>query len=356
MRKPILSADRLATVSLRLVYALNLAFLAAFLLVAGLAIEQARAEDTAAACTGSDLMSELERNDPAAAGRIAEEAAATPNGEGLLWRIEAEGAEPSYLFGTMHMTDPRVVALTPPAQAAFDKAETVVIETTDVLDQTKMMTTIMQRPELTMLTGGDTLSSLIPEDDRDEVASALAERGIPLASVERMAPWMLSAMIALPACEIGRKKDGAPVLDLKLAKDAEAAGKPVKGLETMVDQLEAMASLPMSFHIEGMVETLKLGDRIDDVIETMIVLYGQGKTGTFWPLFRAVLPSTGDQAGFAEFEERMITARNHTMVENARPILAEGNAFIAVGALHLPGPDGVVELLRRAGYKISPVS
>ena len=46
-----------------------------------------------------------------------------------------------------------------------------------------------------------------------------------------------------------------------------------------------MASLPMDFHIKGLVDTLKLGDRIDDVIETMIVLYANGDTGMFWPLF-----------------------------------------------------------------------
>ena len=59
----------------------------------------------------------------------------------------------------------------------------------------------------------------------------------------------------------------------------------------MADQLSAMASLPMEFHVKGLVDTVKLGDRIDDVIETMIVLYEQEDTGMFWPLFRAVLPN-----------------------------------------------------------------
>ena len=83
-----------------------------------------------------------------------------------------------------------------------------------------------------------------------------------------------------------------------------------------------MASLPMDFHVKGLVDTLKLGDRMDDVIETMIVLYVSGDTGMFWPLFSASLPSEGqDEAGYAAFEETMITARNKTMVEHAKPIL-----------------------------------
>jgi uncharacterized protein YbaP (TraB family) len=167
---------------------------------------------------------------------------------------------------------------------------------------------------------------------------------------------MLSAMVALPACEMARKAGGAPVLDIKLAEDAKAAGKSLEGLETIADQLGAMASLPIAFHMQGLVETLKLGTRIDDVIETMIVLYGQGETGMIWPLFHAVLPGGDGDQDYADFEETMVTARNRVMAERAVPILAKGNAFIAVGALHLPGKEGLVELLRQRGYQMSPVN
>ena len=172
-----------------------------------------------------------------------------------------------------------------------------------------------------------------------------------------MKPWMLSALVALPACEMARKAAGAPVLDVKLAEDAKAAGKKLEGLETIADQLHAMASLPMEFHLKGLIDTLKLGDRMDDVIETMIELYVQGDTGTFWPLFRAVLPDEeADKAGYAAFEQAMIVERNKTMIKNAEPIIDAGNAFIAVGALHLPGPDGLIELLRKAGHTVTAVN
>ena len=75
----------------------------------------------------------------------------------------------------------------------------------------------------------------------------------------------------------------------------------------------------------------------------------------FWPLFRAVLPSDDeDEAGYAAFErgdDRRAATRRWS--SSAEPILAAGNAFIAVGALHLPGPDGLVELLRKAGYTVT---
>jgi uncharacterized protein YbaP (TraB family) len=285
--------------------------------------------------------------------RIRSEAAKTPNGAGLLWKIEKEGAEPSFLFGTMHMTDPRVVTLPPKAQAAFDTAASVVIETTDVLDQKKMMASFMENPELMMFTDKTTLTSMLSPEEVKIAEEALSKRGIPLASVIKMKPWVLASMVSLPACELARKAAGEPILDINLAKQAEANGKALGGLETAKSQLEAMASLPLEFHMEGLIETLKLGDRMDDVIETMIEIYVSGDTGMFWPFFRAALPSGDSEGGYAAFEETMITSRNAIMAREAKPFLDKGGAFVAVGALHLPGDEGVIEFLRKDGYTLT---
>lgn len=302
------------------------------------------------------MLSALQKNDPASYRKIEAEAAATPNGKGLLWKLEKPGEKPSFLFGTMHMTDPRVTTLPPEAQKAYDAAGTIIIETTDVLDKQKMMVAMLKEPDLMMFTDSTTLASLLSPDDAAAMNAALDARGIPPATVAKMKPWMLSAMMALPACELARQSGGAPVLDVRLAQGAKASGKPVEGLETAESQLRAMASLPLAFHMKGLVDTLKLGDKINDINETMIVLYQRGDTGMFWPLFRVAMPEgTDDPAGYAAFEETMITSRNKVMVEHAEPILARGNVFMAVGALHLPGPEGLVEDFRKAGYTVTPV-
>ncbi|MBL8584077.1 MAG: TraB/GumN family protein, partial [Rhizobiaceae bacterium] len=137
MSRALAIADRAALISLKALVVANFLFLLSFLFVATLAIGQARAE--APACAGHDMLAELGSSDPAVLAKIESEAAATPNGKGLLWKIEKAGTAPSYLLGTMHMTDPRVTSLPPTAQAAFDKSQTVVIETTEILDQSKMM-------------------------------------------------------------------------------------------------------------------------------------------------------------------------------------------------------------------------
>jgi uncharacterized protein len=348
-------ADRGANLALKLIAALNVLFFVSFLAMLLLAAGQARAEMPV--CTGNDMMAELATSDPAALAKIEQEAAATLNGKGLLWKIETPGTAPSYLFGTMHMTDERVTHLTPSAESAFQGAGTVVIETTEVLDQQAMMAALWKNPDLMMFTDDTTLTSLLSPEDKKALEEGLAHRGILLSAVSKMKPWILSALVALPQCELQRKEAGAQVLDVKLALEAKAAGKKLEGLETVADQLNAMASLPMEFHVKGLVDTVKLGDRIDDVIETMIVLYEKEDTGIFWPLFRAVLPDGGnDQTGYAAFEQAMIVNRNKTMIASAEPIIAAGSAFIAVGALHLPGPDGLIELLRKNGHTVSAVN
>ncbi|WP_342210988.1 TraB/GumN family protein [Mesorhizobium delmotii] len=89
----------------------------------------------------------------------------------------------------------------------------------------------------------------------------------------------------------------------------------------------------------------------------MIALYQEEEIGTIWPLFRAVMPSgSASEPGYAAFEETMVITRNKTMIDRAAPILFKGSAFIAIGALHLPGPDGLIELLRKGGYTVSAVN
>lgn len=336
---------------LHVIATINMLLFIAFILIL-LSAGNAHADDTT--CRGQDLIAEWTKSDPAKVEAIRAEAAKTPNGNALLWTIEKDGVKPSWLFGTMHMADPRVVNLTDAAQSAYDQADTVTIETTEVLDPSAAIKAMAERPDLMMFTDDTTLEKLLPADKQDMVRQALSARGIPLSSVRKMKPWMISAMVALPACEMARKKSGAAFLDLKLAANAEADGKALEGLETIVEQLDAMASLPLQFHIDGLLETLTLESKLDDIFETMITLYSKGEIAMIVPMLRAVSPdSTLGGDSYGDFEEAMVKARNRTMAERAGSILDKGNAFIAVGALHLPGEEGLIELLRARGYTVT---
>lgn len=347
------TADRLASVAWTALCGFNMLFLAAFVLSLLAATRQAPAQEIA--CTGTDMLAAMASDDPEMLAAIRAEAATVANGDGRLWRISTNGAEDSYLFGTMHMSDPRIASLPPAAEAAFVQADALALEITEVMDEAAMAALAATHTDYLLLTDGSTLPDLIPEPDRAMVEAALAERGLSLDGFAMVQPWVLSGMIALPACETARQATDAQVLDVVLGNRARDAGKELHALETLEDQLGVMAGMPTEFHVAGLVETLRLGSRIEDVMETMVSIYLSGETGLFWPFFEAVLPSGEDGTGYAEFQERLITARNRTMAEGAAPLVERGNAFIAVGALHLAGDDGLVALLQQKGFEVEAV-
>ena len=89
---------------------------------------------------------------------------------------------------------------------------------------------------------------------------------------------------------------------------------------------------------------------------TTKALYLEGDIAMLLPLVRAYAPQTYDGKGHAEFQELLIAGRNRIMAGRAADHLEKGNAFMAVGALHLPGETGLIALLRQRGFTLEPVS
>lgn len=317
----------------------------------------ARADDASAVCTvhGINLVDGLEKKDPAGWKELQHEAEAVPNHKGLLWKVDKDGVEPSYLFGTIHLSDPRVLTLSKTADEAYRSANTVVIETTDILDPKAFLRLKLEKPDLLLFTDGSTLKSHIPEEQRAEIERKLAERGIVLDAVAKMKPWVLTSLLALPKCERKRKSEGEKSLDERLALDAQAEGRNLQGLETAAEQFEAMNKMPLNFHIRNLVASVRYGDKIEDAMETTTALYLDGEVGMIMPALRKIVPDGLSEADYELFLKYLISDRNHVMAERAVPIIDRGNAFIAVGALHLPGKDGIIELLRAKGYRVTPL-
>jgi uncharacterized protein YbaP (TraB family) len=330
--------------------------LAAMLITALVSVSPAAAADEAS-CTGRNILDDLKQSDPARYAQAVKEGDAVPNGKGIFWKIEKPGIKPSWLLGSMHVTDPRVLQLPPRTQAAHDAADTIVIESDEILDEKKASAALMMKPELMMFTDGTTIEKLLSHEDYTRLEEGLKQRGIPLSAVSRMRPWMISSVVALPSCEMARKAKGVQFLDQKIATDAVAEGKQVKGLETLSEQLQAMAELPTEFHMKSLIETLELGSKVNDVVETMTDLYLTGDIGMTMPMLKTVSPEGDEEdSDYAAFEQRIILDRNKVMAERAAPILANGNIFMAVGALHLPGEQGVIELLRKQGFTLTAVN
>ncbi|GAK71304.1 hypothetical protein RRU01S_16_00670 [Agrobacterium rubi TR3 = NBRC 13261] len=328
----------------------------AVLVLTLLSLSEAQAAEPSVACAGSDILTDMQKNDTARYDAIIAEAKAIPNGKGTFWKIEKAGAEPSWLLGTMHISDPRVLAMPEGAKAAFDKAATVIVESDEITSQQQATVKLLAQPELTMFTDGKSITDMLSKDDIAKLEAGLKERGIPLNAVLKMKPWILSSFVALPACEFARKARGASFLDMKLANDALAGGKQLVGLETLLEQMKALSDLPMSFHVQSLIDMLQLGDRMEDVMATMIDLYLKGEVGMIMPMMKNIDANIGErQDGYDAFEQRIIDDRNHVMADGAGPHLEKGNVFMAVGALHLPGKVGIVELLRAKGFTLKAV-
>lgn len=317
---------------------------------------EAKAENNQPVCVGNNLLEELSDDELATARS---EAAKIPNGQGLLWQISKPGQKSSWLYGTMHLTDPRIVNLSGSVGDAIDSSDVVVIETLDLLDPQKASAAMLMNPDLTMFSGGKTLASELSPEDKELVEVELNERGISFNLVSGMKPWMIMSLVGASDCETERTAKGVRILDFQIVDRAKAGDKELKGLETIVEQLSAMASLPIDFQVKGLIETLRLGDLTTDIIETMIQLYLSEEISLITPAMQAIATkydaADTDEDGFGEFEAKIVLARNYIMAERSLPILEKGNAFIAVGALHLPGEEGVIELLREHGYEITRV-
>ena len=345
-------AFALGTVALiHILFALSFLFI---LLLASSQVDAANA--TEEACRGANLLEAMESDAPAELADIRQQARAIPNGDSLLWRVDADGLAPSWLYGTMHVTDPRVLRMNEEAREAFSGADTVILESAELSDLAKAQASLMTNLELTMLTDGSTLDSLLDEDDYRRVEEALEERQVPIALVSRMKPWMVFSIIAAPNCELQRRGKGVPFLDKKLADDALAGGKELKGLETFAEQMSILTSLPMDLQLQLLVDTAALGATLDDMMSTMTELYLSEQLNLIMPLIEASAKEDGmDRSAYAEFEKNLVQTRNLTMSERLQPMLKSGNAFVAVGALHLPGNQGLVELLRDQGYTVTAV-
>ena len=306
-------------------------------------------------CTGKNIVDELKSTDAKAHARILAAAKATENANAILWRIEKAGVPTSYLFGTMHLTDDRINSLSPAVRSALSGARRVALEIDD-FSSTKLLALLLRSRELVMFTDGRRLEQLLSADEYKKVAESLSRTGVPGAVARFFRPWVATLLMALSDCERRRLGEGQLPLDMRLARDAKQRGTPVAGLETLDEQFRAMASVPEVDQIEILKAGLRVYDRIDDVIETLIQLYLSRQLGAIWPMQLALAEKVGiSPKVFDSAEQSLLTTRNLVMRDKAAPMLAEGAAFIAVGALHLPGKQGLVTLIRQAGYKVTAV-
>lgn len=306
-------------------------------------------------CTGVDMLAELEGKSPEIYKKISDEAAKFGNTEAVLWKIEKPGVEPSYLFGTMHLSDPRITTLSPAVKDAIKASSTLALEVADLSDSA-LAGAMAKAGEIIVYTDGRKLSEFLTPDEYKKVQEVVGKSGMPGEFAALFRPWIINMLLAMSDCERKQVASGALVLDLKVAEEAQKGGLSVIGLETVEQQLGALASVPEDQQIQMLKVGLKYADRADDMMETLVQMYQKRKLGAALPFQTALgeLNSTPPSA-FEGFKQALLVDRNARMRDAARPLLEKGKTFIAVGALHLSGPTGLVALFREAGFTVTAI-
>ena len=277
-----------------------------------------------------------------------------PYDQGRFWLVESPSGETSYLLGTMHSADLRIVNLPKPISKAFARSETVALE----LDLYKEINPeIIQAAYLDALVikDGRSLRSILGRDLYADVSAALRPYGIDSEVLSYLKPWgVYHFLTQVPESQV-RGEAGGPFLDLWLAQQAGHLGKTVVGLETLDEQLGIFSGLSEKDQV-ALVRALIVYPVDEGLsLEEMKTLYLAGDLrGIFHRTFEP-MRRLGPKAMLTVIE-RLLDNRNVIMVERMRPLLDKGKAFVAVGAAHLPGEQGVLNLLVEQGYKVSPVA
>jgi len=208
--------------------------------------------------------------------------------------------------------------------------------------------TLARLAETMNLPEGTELSSLIGEERFENVAGALSTYGLPRFMVARMKPWAAMITLSVPVPETGF------FMDFSLSLRASGNGLRVIGLETLEQQLAFLENMPMEHQLTMLDQAVLEVGKVQEIHDRMVETYLQGKLSALQQETERQLAELGDDAG-DYFVAQGITARNQRMLEGILEALQEDTVFAAVGALHLPGDQGLIELLRAKGYRLRPM-
>lgn len=308
-----------------------------------------------ARCNGTNLLTRLANTHPALHTRIVEASRSVENGDAMLWKVEQQGLAPSHLFGTVHLTDARVRDISEATRKALRSASSVLLETADVSPSVTTRA-LIKAAKAAVYTDGRTLDTVLTKEEFDQVKETMDRAGVPAKSAKLYRPWMISMMLSGSECERQRIRDGEVVLDVALAQEARVHGIPITGLDTADEQIKTLASIPEDQQLGMLRANLALVDETDDLMDTMVQLYLERRIGAVWELQLALAETAGVPAStFEAFRQAVIIDRNAKMRDLSVDTFETGGVFMAVGALHLPGEEGLVALLRSAGYTVTPI-
>jgi uncharacterized protein len=336
----------------------RIAFMAgSFLIALGLSVYAAEAKSIPTSCGAVDILKNTQKSEPENYRKIKAAAASVSNGEGLLWKIEKPGLQPSYLFGTMHSTDPRLERQINRIKPLIAKSKSVAVEISELVTPGKKEAASLEIAKAGVARSGNALEALYPPDNRFIVEASLLQRGISRDRAERLEVWFLIVALSTPLCERERRALGLISVDEKIGLAGSKSGRAVIGLEKLEDQIAVLRQIGGWNAPAALIATARGAAQIANMRETMTQAYIGDRLGEVAALSRLseILSGEAQSGESARFTKSLLDDRNLVMRDNSLPLLQKGGAFIAVGALHLPFESGLVSLYRKMGYRVTSV-
>ena len=255
----------------------------------------------------------------------------------FLWRVE--GAQPSWLFGTIHSSDPRIATLTPSTWKALDSSRSFHPEielSADVAAVVAQKLFLSEAPDL---------ATRLPSPLWARVVKASSDLGLPEPILHRLTPGMAALLFSSPI-----EFDPDATVDGQLYQRAKSRSLKISALETIDEQMGVFEHLPEPHAIAALKDALDESDSGRPSQGKLLAAYASGNE-------QAVLAVV--QEGFAKsapmraLADPLLYRRNRLMADRLVPYLRAGGAFTAIGVAHLIGPKSVIELLRTRGYKVT---
>tara|TARA_B100000780_G_C21067067_1_gene429165 strand:- start:130 stop:990 length:861 start_codon:yes stop_codon:yes gene_type:complete len=257
-----------------------------------------------------------------------------------LWKITGNDLEEaSYLFGTIHVTCD--ATLSDQVKNALSKTSQLVLEI-DMDDpemQSKMMSKIFMKE-------GKTLKDFVNDQEYVMIDSLLIKNvGMSVKMMERMKPFFIGASF------LGKLID-CPMqsFELELMKIAKSQNEEIKGLETIEDQLEVFDNIPYEDQIKDLLESAKDNLASDkEKIKSLTEVYNSQDISRLFQIM------TQDDGATSKYMDILLDNRNKKWISNIEDFVKNQPTFFGVGAGHLPGENGVIKLLRKAGFTVTAV-
>ena len=318
-----------------------------------LVLFQCLALSAEARCRGKDI---LNRMDPVFLSSLQKATDSHPCAVGRYWEITKDG-KTSWVIGTAHLDDRRIKRVPRFFSKKIRKARVVQVEATPAQMHEYLRFKEKQKQaniKKALRNSGKPTRSYFSTEEWKDIARVVKQKGIDLELLNRLSAGAVATLLQKPPCETKAKT----FLDIEIMTQALKSKVPLIGLDEIgqIKKDYSTGNRSKSFYINLAKLNLARQKNAANFAETRIQMYRRGEIMKIWEFEKALLRRmTQNKAilrALSDGFNKTIVKRNKKWLPKIRSQIDKGNVVIAVGALHLPGKNGLLYLLKRKGYQI----